>query len=70
MGGTQVHSVRLPGYVIGAEAIFGKTGERLTIRHDAGNEAAPYIDGILLAARNVPKLVGLRRGLWSILNQE
>jgi 4-hydroxy-tetrahydrodipicolinate reductase len=70
MGGTQVHSVRLPGYVIGTEVIFGNKGERLSIRHDAGSDAAPYIDGILLAVRKAPKLVGLRRGLWSILNQE
>ena len=70
MGGTQVHSVRLPGYVIGTEAIFGNTGERLSIRYDAGSDAAPYINGILAAVRKAPKLVGLRRGLWGFLNQE
>jgi 4-hydroxy-tetrahydrodipicolinate reductase len=68
IGGTQVHSVRLPGYVIGTEAIFGKSGERLSIRHDAGSDPEPYIDGILFAARKAPTLVGLRRGLWNVLN--
>lgn len=70
MSGTQVHAVRLPGYVLGTEAIFGKTGERLSIRHDAGGESEPYIDGILLAVRKAPTLVGLRRGLWNILSPE
>ncbi|MBV9958146.1 MAG: 4-hydroxy-tetrahydrodipicolinate reductase, partial [Acidobacteria bacterium] len=36
LNGTQVHSLRLPGYVIGVEAIFGAQDERLSIRHDAG----------------------------------
>src|ERR1700730_6500433 len=37
LNGSQIHSIRLPGYVIGAEAIFGAPDERLTIRHDAGS---------------------------------
>ena len=65
--GSQVHSVRLPGYVIGAEIIFGMPDQRLTIRHDAGNSARPYADGAMLAIRKVPTLVGLRRGLDSVL---
>ncbi|MCE9567137.1 MAG: hypothetical protein K8U57_34475 [Planctomycetes bacterium] len=40
IGGTQVHSVRLPGYVLAVEALFGLPHERLTIRHDAGKSAA------------------------------
>ena len=36
----QVHSLRLPSYVIACEAIFGAPDERLTIRHDAGASAA------------------------------
>ena len=36
IGGAQVHSVRLPSYVIAFEALFGLPDERLTIRHDAG----------------------------------
>lgn len=63
----QLHSLRLPGYVIGAEAIFGAPDERLTIRHDAGASAAPYVAGTLLAARRVVDLIGLTRGLDSLI---
>ena len=65
--GSQVHSVRLPGFVIGVEAIFGAPDERLTIRHDAGSGAGPYIQGTLLAIRKVPEHVGLVRGLDKIM---
>jgi len=63
----QVHSLRLPSYVIACEAIFGAPDERLTIRHDAGSSAAPYVAGTLLAVRRVAEQVGLRRGLDAIL---
>jgi 4-hydroxy-tetrahydrodipicolinate reductase len=65
--GTQVHSVRLPGYVIAFEALFGLPDERLTIRHDAGAGAGPYVAGTLLAARKVLDTVGLVRGLDRLL---
>ena len=68
LDGSQVHSVRLPGYVIGAEIIFGMDDQRLTIRHEAGSSARPYVDGALLAIRKVSTLVGLHRGLDSILD--
>lgn len=67
VSGTQVHSVRLPGYVIGAEVIFGMPDQRLTIRHDSGNSARPYADGAMLAIRKVSTLVGVHRGLDSVL---
>jgi 4-hydroxy-tetrahydrodipicolinate reductase len=35
MSGSQVHSVRLPGFVISAEIIFGMPDQKLTIRHDS-----------------------------------
>ena len=68
LSGTQVHSVRLPGYVISAEVIFGMPDQRLTIRHDSGNSARPYVDGALLAIRKVATLVGVHRGLDSVLD--
>jgi 4-hydroxy-tetrahydrodipicolinate reductase len=68
VSGSQVHSVRLPGYVIGAEVIFGMPYQRLTIRHDSGNSARPYADGALLAIRKVATLVGVHRGLDSVLD--
>jgi 4-hydroxy-tetrahydrodipicolinate reductase len=67
LNGTQIHSVRLPSYVISVEAIFGGTDERLTIRHDAGSGAEPYIAGTLLAIRKVKDHVGLIRGLDQIM---
>lgn len=67
LNGTQIHSIRLPSYVIGVEAIFGEKDERLTIRHDAGSGAEPYIQGTLLAIRKVRYHVGLTRGLDRIM---
>lgn len=67
LNGIQVHSLRLPGYVIGVEAIFGSQDERLTLRHDAGAGAGPYIAGTLLAIRKVKQHVGLVRGLDRIM---
>lgn len=68
LNGAQVHSVRLPGYVISAEAIFGMPDQRLSIRHDSGSSAKPYVDGALLAIRKVSGLVGLHRGLDAVLD--
>ena len=68
LGGTQVHSVRLPGFVISTEVIFGLPDQRLSIRHDAGASARPYVDGALLAIRRVSSLVGLHRGLDAVLD--
>ena len=67
--GTQVHSIRLPGYVIAFETIFGLPDERLSIRHDAGSGAGPYVSGTLLAARKVLEVRGLVRGLDRLLFQ-
>lgn len=64
---SQIHSIRLPGYVISVEAIFGAKDERLSIRHDAGSGALPYIQGTLLAIREVRNHVGLIRGLDKIM---
>lgn len=67
LSGSQVHSIRLPGFVIGAEVIFGMPDQKLTIRHDAGSSARPYVDGALLAIRKVSTLVGVHRGLDTVL---
>jgi 4-hydroxy-tetrahydrodipicolinate reductase len=68
LSGSQVHSIRLPGYVISAEVIFGMPDQRLTIRHESGSSARPYVDGALLAIRKVSTLVGVHRGLDSVLD--
>lgn len=67
IAGTPVHAVRLPSYVIAFETIFGLPDERLTIRHDAGAGAEPYVGGTLLAAQRVMGLTGLVRGLDRLL---
>jgi len=67
ISGTQVHSVRLPSYAIGFETIFGLPDERLTIRHDSGTGAMPYVGGTLLAVRRVMTTTGLVRGLDRLL---
>lgn len=67
IGGAQVHSVRLPSYVIAFETIFGLPHERLTIRHDAGTGADPYVAGTLLAVEKVSEVSGLVRGLDTLL---
>ncbi len=67
IGGAQVHSLRLPSFVISVEALFGLPNERLTLRHDAGPGADPYVNGALLAARHAPRVRGLLRGLDSLL---
>ena len=70
IGSTQVHSVRLPSYVIAFETLFGLPNERLTIRHDAGTGADPYVGGTLLAAQRVMNTTGLVRGLVKLIFRE
>lgn len=65
--GVQVHALRLPSYILSCEAQFGLPDERLTIRHDAGSSAAPYVAGTLLAVREVVKIKGLVRGLDALM---
>jgi 4-hydroxy-tetrahydrodipicolinate reductase len=67
VGGTQVHSVRLPGYVVSTEVIFAQAGERLVMRHEAGDSPEPYVAGTLLAVRAVAGRAGLIRGLDELL---
>ena len=67
VGGTQVHSLRLPSFTVSTEVVFAASGERLSLRHDAGESAAPYVSGTLLAIRAVPGRVGVTRGLDQLL---
>ena len=68
IAGSQVHSVRLPSFVVSTEIVFAAEGERLSIRHDAGETPAPYVAGTLLAIRSVIGRVGLTRGLDRLLD--
>ena len=65
-GGVRIHSVRLPGFNAHQEVLFGSLGQVLSIRHDAlGREA--YLPGVALAVREVPKQLGLVRGLDTLM---
>jgi 4-hydroxy-tetrahydrodipicolinate reductase len=68
VAGTQVHSLRLPSFTVSTEVVFAADGERLSLRHDAGESAAPYVAGTLLAIRALPRRVGLTRGLDALLD--
>ena len=68
VSGTQVHSVRLPGHVLGVDVIYGLPDQTLTLRHQAGSSARPYVDGALLAIRKVAALIGVHRGLDNVLD--
>ena len=59
--------MRLPGYVLSVDITFGRPGERLSLRHDSGQGAEPYVAGGLLAIRKVSGLSGLVRGLDAVL---
>jgi 4-hydroxy-tetrahydrodipicolinate reductase len=67
VSGSQIHSLRLPSFSVSTEIVFAATGERLSIRHDAGESAAPYVTGTLLAVRAVVGRVGVTRGLDQLL---
>ncbi len=64
--GVHVHAVRLPGLVAHQEALFGGTGELLTIRHDSTSRDS-FAAGAVLAALAVPGLPGLTVGLEHVL---
>ena len=70
VAGTQVHSLRLPSFVVSTEVVFATGGERLTLRHDAGLTPEPYVAGTLLAIRALPGRIGLTRGLDRLLDDE
>lgn len=65
--GSQVHSIRLPGYIISIDAILGMSDQKLILRHESDSSTAPYVDGALLAIRKAGDLVGLNRGLDSVM---
>ena len=67
VAGTQVHSLRLPSFVLSTEVLFALPDERLSIRHDAGSTPDLYVAGTLLAVRAVVSRTGLTRGLDTLL---
>jgi 4-hydroxy-tetrahydrodipicolinate reductase len=47
--------------------VFALPDERLSIRHDAGGTAEPYVSGTLLAICAVRGITGLVRGLDTLM---
>jgi 4-hydroxy-tetrahydrodipicolinate reductase len=66
--GSQIHSLRLPGFPYATEIIFGIPDQKLILRHEAGSNADTYVEGALIAIRKVGSFVGLRRGLDTVLD--
>ena len=67
LNGSQIHSIRVPGFYSSAEVVFGLPGERLSLRHDSMSYQ-PYVAGTVLAIRRVGAFTGLRRGLAAIMD--
>lgn len=68
INGIQVHAIRLPGYVLGVETIFGMEDEKLIIKHEAGTSVAPYLNGIKIALAKMGTFKGLKRGLDTLMD--
>jgi 4-hydroxy-tetrahydrodipicolinate reductase len=66
VGGTRLHSVRLPGLVAHQEIIFGGPGQLLTIRHDSTSRDS-FVGGVVLACRAVINAKGLVYGLDKLM---
>jgi 4-hydroxy-tetrahydrodipicolinate reductase len=67
VAGTQIHSLRLPSYVVSTEVVFAADGERLVLRHEPNESPEPYVAGTLFAVRAVRDRLGLTRGLDTLL---
>jgi 4-hydroxy-tetrahydrodipicolinate reductase len=65
-GAVRIHSLRLAGLVAHQEVILGAVGQSLTIRHDSYDRAS-FMDGVVLAVREVPTRPGLTIGLEPLL---
>ncbi|HSN18029.1 MAG TPA: 4-hydroxy-tetrahydrodipicolinate reductase [Gammaproteobacteria bacterium] len=66
LNGSQLHSIRVPGYYSAVQAVFGDAGERIELRHES-TSYVPYVTGTLLAARQVNSFTGLKRGMSELL---
>ncbi len=64
--GVRIHSVRLPGLIAHQEVILGAVGQSLTIRHDTYDRTS-FMDGMVLAVREVPSRPGLTIGIEPLL---
>lgn len=67
INGVRVHSIRISGFTLRCEAVFGMEGERLVIAHEAGQSADPYVYGTVLVARRIGQVTGFVHGLDQLL---
>ncbi|MEN5088550.1 dihydrodipicolinate reductase C-terminal domain-containing protein [Sphingobacterium faecium] len=68
VNGIQVHAVRLPGHILGVETIFCMEDEKLSIKHEAGSGAAPYLNGIFIALDKIDTFKDLNPGLDTLMD--
>lgn len=65
--GTRIHSIRLDGLVSHQKVLMGREGEMLTVCFDTVNRSA-FMQGVLMAVREVSTRPGLTVGLESLLD--
>ncbi|MBN2058754.1 MAG: 4-hydroxy-tetrahydrodipicolinate reductase [Candidatus Saganbacteria bacterium] len=66
LGGINIHSVRLQGFIAHQEVIFGGLGQTLKIRHDSISRES-FMPGVILAIKRIKSLKGLVYGLDNLL---
>lgn len=66
LGGINIHSVRLQGFVAHQEVIFGGLGQTLKIRHDSISRES-FMPGVVMAIKRIKGLKGLVYGLDNLL---
>lgn len=67
VAGTQVHSVRLPGYELATELTFALPHERLVLRQESAHHPEQFVPGTLLAIHRVTALTGVSRDFAELL---
>jgi len=64
---TNIHSLRLPGFLASQQVVFGSPGENLTLQHNSISRDC-FMPGLLLACNKVLNLNHLIYGLENLLD--
>ncbi len=64
---TNIHSLRLPGYLASQQVMFGSMGENLTISHNSISRDC-FMPGVLLACKKAIEINHLIYGLENLLD--
>lgn len=67
VSGSQIHSIRMPGYVFACEVMFGTSEERMILRIEQTSQSTCFVEGTLMATRRVGQITGLVRGFDRLL---